>query len=289
VARDPIPGGRSAHHSLVAASRGADNPRVPPRAAEPGSAPERRFFLARSPRPPSDGRAELIEEDARHAQRVLRLGVGDRLVGLDGRGGIWPAEVSAVARDRVEVLVGPGGRIDPAPGAPGAALPWIEIAVAWPKPGKLEEMLDRLTQLGAAAIARLPSERAGPHAQDPSGARRARLERVLREACKQSGRSWLPVLADEPAGGEAELVLLDPDAGCTLPAWIARVEHGWTAARPLRVLVGPEGGFTAAERAQWIARGAEPLALGPHVLRVETAAEAAMATIAACSFTPRRT
>jgi len=259
---------------------------VPPRAADPGSAAERRFFLARSP---SDGRAELGEDDARHALRVLRLGVGDRLIGLDGSGGTWPASISAVGRDRVQLRIEAGGRVDPAPGAPGSALPWIEIAVAWPKPGRVEAMLDRLTQLGAAAIAHLACERAGPHARDPSGARRGRLERVLREACKQSGRSWLPVLADAPAEAPAELLLLDPHAESTLPTWALETGRAWTAAMPLRVLVGPEGGFTASEREHWIARGARPVALGPHVLRVETAAEAAMATLAACCFRPRRT
>jgi 16S rRNA U1498 N3-methylase RsmE len=44
---------------------------------------------------------------------------------------------------------------EPPPGSEGAPLPWIEIALAWPKGNRFEEMLDRLTQLGAAAIADL--------------------------------------------------------------------------------------------------------------------------------------
>jgi len=142
-------------------------------------------------------------------------------------------------------------------------------------------MLDRLTQLGAAAIAPLSCVRAGPHSGELPAGRRERFERVLREACKQSGRTWLPVLRDEdPTQGATSRihgVLLDPRAELTLLEWI----RGRSADRPLLVLVGPEGGFTAEEQAALVARGAEPVRLGPHVLRVETAAEAAMAVLGA--------
>jgi 16S rRNA (uracil1498-N3)-methyltransferase len=225
---------------------------------------------------------------------VLRLREGDRLTGLDGKGGSWPARVVRVERDRVEIEVDGEGRVDPRPGAPEARLPWIEIAVAWPKPGRVEEMLDRLTQLGAAAISRLSSERAGPHATALGDSRRERSEHVLREACKQSGRTWLPVLCDAPGENPAEIVLLDPDSSVGISAWLAGIQlrasaWRWTEERPLRVLVGPEGGFTQTERDRWLSLGAVPLRVGPHTLRLETAAEAAMAVLAAASLSCPRT
>jgi 16S rRNA (uracil1498-N3)-methyltransferase len=231
--------------------------------------------------------------EAQHALRVLRLQVDDRLTGLDGKGGSWPARVTAIGRNEVEVELEGSGHVDPPAGAPGSALPWIEIAVAWPKQGRVEDMLDRLTQLGAAAIAQLPCERAGPYSGELTGARRERCERVLREACKQSGRTWLPILREGPSSKAADLLLLDPESSAGLPAWItelrARAEvPRWTEERPLCVLVGPEGGFTATERESWVARGALPVRLGPNVLRLETAAEAAMAILAAGFFTPPR-
>src|SRR5260221_10323602 len=137
-----------------------DNPRVAPRSGEPGSASARRFFLER--RSP-DGHAALLAGEAQHALRVVRLQIGDRLTGLDGKGGSWPARVASVGRDAVGLEIEGEGRVDPAAGAPGSLLPWIEIAVAWPRPGRVEDMLDRLPQLGAAAIAQLPCERAGPY------------------------------------------------------------------------------------------------------------------------------
>jgi 16S rRNA (uracil1498-N3)-methyltransferase len=271
---------------LVGDGGDGQNSGVTPRTGEPGTAPERRFFLAQ---PPGDGEAALLPGELAHALRVLRLQPGDRLIGLDGCGGSWPLEVSAVGRDRISLAPCGEARRDPRPGEAGAPLPWIEVAVPWPKGGRVEEMLDRLTQLGAAAIAPLACARAGPHAGLLPAGRRERLERVLREACKQSGRTWPPILREgDPIGaGSAAIdaLLLDPGAEGDIAEWIrdriGRGEASWTSPRPLFVLVGPEGGFTSEERDGWLARGAAAVRLGPHVLRVETAAEAATAVLAA--------
>ena len=166
--------------------------------------------------------------------------------------------------------------------------------MAWPKQGRVEDMLDRLTQLGASAIAQLPCERAGPYSGELNGPRRERCERVLREACKQSGRTWLPLLREGPSSKPADFLLLDPCSSVGLATWIGEIQARgeawrWTEERPLCVLVGPEGGFTSAEREGWVARGALSVRIGPNVLRLETAAEAALAILAAGFFTPPRT
>ena len=259
-----------------------------PRSGEPGSAPLRRFFLARSP---AEGAPELLPEDARHALRVLRVRVGDRLIGLDGRGGAWPLSVASVARD-LEVRPDGEVRSDPPPGSDGASLPWIEVALSWPKADRSAAMLDRLTQLGAAAIAELSTARSAPGAGLREGAPRRRAERILREACKQSGRTWLPELREAPSPAPAERILLDPSADLDLASWAARSRDRsptlWTRDRPLAVIVGPEGGFAAAEVGGFVDRGAVRLRLGPHTLRIETAAEAAMAILAGCLLRPPR-
>lgn len=257
-----------------------------PRNGEPGSAPERRFFLARAP---VDGRAELLADEEQHLRRVLRLSIGDRFIGLDGQGGAWPVVIRGSNRGGLDLAIDGQGRQDPAPGTPAASLPWIEVAAPWPRPGRLEEMLGRLTQHGAAAIVRLDCERAGPRGGPFTGARLERLGRVLREACKQSSRTWLPVLAEEGRVEPATSLLLDPGADLGLTEWVAgkrssSVEPAWTREHPLRLLIGPEGGWSEGERAAWLARGAQPARLGPHVLRLETAAEAAMAILATGLF-----
>ena len=241
------------------------------------------FFLepGRSPAEP-----RLLEEEARHATQVLRLGAGALLLGLDGRGGRQPLRVRAL--ERRELALEPAGTPthEPAPGEEGAPLPWFEVAVAWPRRNRVEDMLNRLVQLGAAAIRPLVARQRGPE-EVPARAPE-RLLRVAREACKQAGRAWLPEL--EPALTPAELAahhvgaalaVLEPDAALSFDAWLRSLRPGplglGTRTHPIVLVIGPEGGWTEEEREALRARGASATWLGPHVLRVETAAEAAMA------------
>ncbi len=246
----------------------------------PSDRRERRFFLRTTP---EDGEPELEPEEVDHVLRVLRMGVGDELIGLDGRGGAWPLTVRRAERRRIELAsTGPAER-EPRPGEPGAALPWIEAAVAFPKPPRAEDMVDRLCQLGVAAVTPLACERS--HPRTGGERQRQRLERVARAACKQAGRLWLPELG-EPASPEAWLeqrrearvLHLDPRAERSLPELLsADAAHE----RPLALVVGPEGGFSPAEQELLDAAGALRGRLGPHVLRIATAAEAAAAVAVA--------
>jgi len=260
---------------------------MPPRKHSPDrgpTAPLRRFLLAVSP---DEGEPELVADDGAHAVRVLRLAAGDRLIGLDGRGGAWPLVVAGTLGRRLTLEPDGEPRREPGPGMPGAPLPWIEVLVAWPKAGRPEAMLERLTQLGAARISPWTTNRSGQEARagDGSAPRRRRLLRVLAEACKQSGRLWLPELGETVEGvagieqrEDAASAVLDPTATCGLGSW-ARDTAGRGVER-IVLAIGPEGGLAPDELAALAARGFEPARIGPHVLRIETAAEAAVAIVA---------
>lgn len=253
----------------------------------------RAFFLAVHP---DRGVAELEPEDAAHARRVLRLGVGDTLVGLDGEGGRWPLRVSRSSGGSFEVEATGEPLQEPRPGELGAPLPWIELAVSLPREKRAEAMLDRLVQLGASALTPLWCERSQGPLRELSETRSRRLLRTAREACKQCGRSWLPIL--HPTCVPADLLgarprgpvaLLDPDAAESLLEWAREIEPGTgTEEAPLLLIVGPEGGFSEAERADLVAGGARPVGLGPHTLRIETAAEAGLAGLALALGAPAR-
>ena len=273
-----------------------------------------RFFLAQAPGPPpvrsgaaeaaprgGGARAALLPEEALHARRVLRLAPGDRALGLDGEGHAWPLVVAAAgARGELVLEVAGEPRTTAAYGEPGAVLPWIELAVAWPRRARAEEMIGRLVQLGAAAItplqARFTSAEPCP-VEAPE-----RWHKLAREACKQSRRAWLPrfhpastpaglagrLAGPDPAGseaGHAALAVLEPAGGMALDTWVRSLVPGrggiGSRARPIVLAVGPEGGFHPLELDALLRAGATPVRLGPHVLRVETAAEAALA-VAAC-------
>jgi 16S rRNA (uracil1498-N3)-methyltransferase len=256
------------------------------------------FFLATAP----GARApRLLAEDERHARKVLRLKRGALVIGLDGRGHRWPLRVKSAGAKALELeSAGPIEEV-PVPGATGSICPWIEVAVSWPRRNRVEPMLSRLAQLGASAILPLDAEQRGPEeveaAVDPASERSGRIERILREACKQCGRAWLPVI--EPARTPAALAearrgamlgLLEPRAALAFDTWLRSIRPApigpGTRERPIVLVIGPEGGFTSEERKSLKEAGASPLWLGPHVLRVETAAEAAMAIAAAVHATP---
>jgi len=246
----------------------------------------RRFFLETAP---AAGREPVLRpEDEEHARRVLRLEVGDRLEGLDGRGRAWELEIVQLEKRSLELRTLRELPSEPRPGEPGAKLPWIEIAASVPKAAHAEELVGRLAQLGVARFHPLLATRSGDAAREFSPNRRQRLERIASEAQKQSGRLWALEIA-EPIELDAlcaeagrELLLLSPRAKQRFFDWTAaQAARGWSESRPLCLLAGPEGGFSAEEHARLVARGARELWLGPHVLRIETACEAAAAVLAA--------
>ncbi len=236
----------------------------------------------------------LLEEELEHV-RVLRMSPGDHCLGFDGRGGRWPLRIEAIAGRSIRVAAEGPPEFEPEPGSPGASLPWIEVAVAWPRRNRAEPMLGSLVQLGAAAILPLDARFRGPEpcpAHPPE-----RWEKLAREACKQCGRAWLPELApaatiEDLARRAGALAVLDPLGGMSFDTWLrsllpAPLSIG-SKRRPLVIAIGPEGGFAPEERSLMLERGASPVRLGPHVLRVETAAVAAMAVAATVLGRPGR-
>jgi 16S rRNA (uracil1498-N3)-methyltransferase len=239
------------------------------------------FFLEGAP---EAGEARLEREDERHALRVLRLGAGDEIVGIDGRGGCWPLAVAEVRRDDLVLAQkGPAVRV-PRPGEPGAAIPSVEVAVCAPKGPRAEELLDRLVQLGVDRVTWLVTKRSQGFDRERIEGRAARWTRVAKEACKQARRAWMPELrGPEEAAGlvrreKARIdVLLSPRAALGLSEALRRIDGGGAATGSIRLLVGPEGGWEESELGELRSLGVDEASLGPHVLRVETAAEAAAA------------
>jgi 16S rRNA (uracil1498-N3)-methyltransferase len=220
-----------------------------------------RFFLDAAPR---GGRALLAGDEARHLARVLRAAIGDEVRVFDGTGCEWVARVAAIGRDEVTLEV-----VGELPVAPAAERP-VTLAVALPKGERQKWLVEKLTELGAARLVPLVTERGVAEA---TPAALERLRRVVVEACKQCGRTRLMEIGGPATIAEAcaaatpggRVILCDP-AG---PPLVARA-IGPAAA--VLGLVGPEGGFTVGEVAAAEAAGAVRASLGPHVLRVETAA-----------------
>lgn len=203
----------------------------------------------------------LTDDEAHHARTVLRLGAGDRLRLADGDGRSADAVITAVDKRSVQVLVG-----EPVVEATGVAA-LLTIAVAPPKGDRMGDLVRALTELGVGTILPLVTERG--ERQPANG---ERLERIAGEALKQCRRAHLPLIGpptDIPAlvRSGAELTVLDRSGRPAAPG----------TPRPVTLVIGPEGGLTAAELAALAAGGATAVRLAEPILRIETAAMAAAA------------
>lgn len=239
-----------------------------------------RFFCPDAT-PDPGGCLTLEGDEAHHLGRVRRIGVGQVVEVFDGRGFATRAEVVAVGRTRVELR--PVGSPLPEQEPPVR----LTLATGVPKGDRFDWLVEKATELGVERLVPVLSERSVVR---PAPAKIARLRRTVIEASKQCGRSRL-MLLDDPLPWPVMLtsfaheplrLLADPGGGASVH-W-PPVGHERRAV----VAIGPEGGLTDAEAAGAIEAGWLPVSLGPFVLRVETAALAAAARIAALSGSANR-
>ena len=199
---------------------------------------------------------ELSDDDRHHLKRVLRLRAGDPLTVGDGAGR-WRF-------CRFGTAIEPDGDVVSVP------VPDVEVAVGFAvlKGGRSETVVQKLTELGVDRIVPFVAERSVVRWDQAKAARQAdRWRRVAREAVMQCRRLWLPQVEPMRAFGELDLV------GAALAVSVGRPLAG----RENFLLIGPEGGWAAAELAAVDAH----VGLGPHVMRAETAATAAATILSA--------
>lgn len=157
--------------------------------------------------------------------------------------------------------------------------PELVLAVGAGDRDRLEIALEKAVELGATRLVPLLTERTAGVASRLRTPQLDRLRRRALEAVKQSGNPWACAVEDPVS---LDQFLARPAAGLR---WLADPAGGPPAPtlgdEPVTVLVGPEGGLSGEERAAAAAAGYQPVSLGPHVLRFETAAIAAAAAVQA--------
>lgn len=214
---------------------------------------------------------DLEAEEARHAALVLRLRVGAEVELFDGRGLACRGVLVNVDRKRTSVRLTHWRRSP-------ALTPTLHLAVAPPKGGRLDDLVNQLVQLGVARLTPLLTARSVVH---PRETKLERLTKVVVEATKQCGRDELMQLAapstlndwlTQPMADGALRLLADPAGAAELPTSVQ-------SAQQICVLIGPEGGWDDSELAAAREAGYTPWRLAPHVLRIETAAAAAAAIL----------
>jgi 16S rRNA (uracil1498-N3)-methyltransferase len=226
--------------------------------------------------------AEIVlgEEESRHLAAARRAAPGDPVLILNGAGAEFAAVITAIGKRTTTVRLAEPLRHEPAPPRP--------IALGWSptKSPDFDGLFQRAVELGMTDFHVIAADRCVVDWSGDRWEKKAdRLTRLAGEALKQCERLWLPrlqpprplaaLLADPRPWTPIFLEERRPDA----PP-LATVLHG--VERPL-LLVGPEGGWSDAEKA--VARGAaaRPASLGTAILRAETALIAALAVAALAS------
>jgi 16S rRNA (uracil1498-N3)-methyltransferase len=220
-------------------------------------------------------RLALPESAQAHLIRVLRLGVGDDCVLFNGDGCDYDARLLSVGKKAalVEILA----RREVAKESPLS----VTLAQSLARGEKMDWILQKATELGVTRIVPIVTERTEVRLDaERSDKKMGHWRGVLAAACEQSGRARLPELleprslADFAAGDNSRhRFALHPTAALT-PA-----EAKITTEESVSLVIGPEGGLSERDLAALRAAGFEMLALGPRVLRTETAGIAALAAL----------
>lgn len=241
----------------------------------------RRFYAA--PDAISGSRIDLARDETHHLARVLRLKVGDEAFVFDGCGREYRCRILALDthRARLEMIEPLMDKIE--------SPVFLTLAQALAKGEKFDFIVQKATELGVRRIVPLTTRYTDVKLSEETSAKRlARWQRIALEALKQSGRRQLVDIA-HPMTVAAFLESSVPPAALATPALLVFSERAGSsittalaqAVDPQNVIacIGPEGGWSTAELAQFAAHGARAVTLGPRILRTETAALAALTLI----------
>lgn len=236
----------------------------------------RRFFVDAF----AGGSACLAGDAAHHLGRVLRAESG-QLYELSDGNSVFVARIERVSGGRIDFSL-----LERLP-TPSATLE-VVILLAIVKFDRFEWALEKATELGVNAIVPLAAERSEKALVSAAAKRAARWRRILLESAQQARCLRTPCLQGvaRPAAAfvenKASLKLLFSERSEAIPVQAVFQEAASklkeeTAAQPIALAIGPEGGWTDAEFDAASAAGFREASLGKNILRTETAVIAGLA------------
>jgi 16S rRNA (uracil1498-N3)-methyltransferase len=223
----------------------------------------------------------LPAQAAAHVSKVLRLRAGEALTVFDGRGGEWDAVIAQASGKGVTVRLGAHHAIE------RESPLRVTLLQALARGEKMDWVLQKATELGVTRIVPVATERSVVQLDgERAGRRLEHWQGIVAAACEQCGRNRLPeVLAPQSLAAACALaatspasvrLVLAPGATASLAATASAAEAG---ASEVALLIGPEGGLGEAELRIAAQAGFVAVALGPRVLRTETASIAALGVL----------
>lgn len=231
--------------------------------------PAPRFYCATLPHPRlGEPYCTLNAEQTRHARKVLRVQVGQAVELFDGHGRLARATVADYQSDTTLCQVNEVEVFD-------QQRPLVTVAAAVPKGGRGDDMVNQLSQIGADRFIPIRTERS---VVDPREAKLERYTAAAVESAKQSRRLFLMQIEtvqdfeDVLTLGRDLALIATPEGQAIdgLGQKLIKAEH-------VMLFIGPEGGFTENEMERAMEAGCLAWRIAGHILRIETAAVAAVA------------
>jgi len=209
-------------------------------------------------------------DEAKHMKNALRMQPGDTFTAFDGSGVDFDCRVTSVG-SAVEADILSRWTTEAEPAVK------VTLYQAYPKLAKMEEIVQKAVELGAAGIVPFISARCVKKPEDAS-----RLRRVALAAVKQCGRSIIPEVSDILRFDDALARMSDHE--CLIVCWeeeqITPLSDALKGdAKDIGIVIGSEGGFEAAEVEKMRDVGGVSVTLGPRILRTETAGIAVLAAV----------
>ena len=234
-----------------------------------------KFFLPPDVTP--DRFLTLTGENCQHA-KVLRLKRGDAVTVCDGRGTDYLCTVSDVSDGCISLVVEQHGAADSEPAVA------CSVYLSFPKSDKLEHVIQKATELGAAEIVAFPSARCVSRPDARSLQKKLeRWQKIAASAAEQSGRGRIPQVLtlgsyrealERAAKADKALLFYENEHATTLRMALSALPFGTVS-----LLTGPEGGLEENEVAQARSAGMQICTLGRRILRCETAPLCALSAV----------
>jgi 16S rRNA (uracil1498-N3)-methyltransferase len=214
-------------------------------------------------------RIRIDGERAHYIGKVLRCRPGEQLQLFNGDGDEFTARIESISKSAVECSV--GERLQRDVESPLR----VRLIQGVSRGDRMDTVVQKATELGVRRLSPLLAEFSVVRLDaERSDKKQRHWAAISQSACEQCGRNRPPqidlpcrfdeVLRETPAAGTARLILLP-----TATESLASLD---IAPRDVELLIGPEGGFSRTEQERALAAGFRPVALGPRVLRTETAA-----------------
>jgi len=238
------------------------------------------LYQFRIPKDLNTDSLEILGKEAHHIANVLRLKEGTTVGLFDGFGYKAIGSILSVTSDRVLVEL-TNDRV-------ANTEPPVEITLyqALPKKDKLELIIQKATELGVTNIVPIITKRTIVNIDGEKSKKKVeRWNKIAQEACKQSGRAYVPQIS-EPISFKnvfcdlkTELNLMPYEAETEKSLKQVLKSYTVSIPRSIGIFIGPEGGWDKEEVSMAVDKGIIPVTLGPRILRTETASLAVLTLV----------